>query len=75
MPHGQPPVQTQHEEEIEDSNTSLQDTSSNIRLASNELNGSEQSSSAVIREVEKKEFLKHDRSSYMAFLIFYFMRS
>ena len=52
MPHGQPPVQTQHEEEIEDSNTSLQYTSSNIRLASNKLNGSEQSSSAIIKEVE-----------------------
>ena len=57
MPHGRPPVQTQHEEEIEDSNRSLQDTSSNIRLASNELNGSEQSSSAIIREVENLDLI------------------
>lgn len=63
MPHGQPPVQTQHEEEIEDSNTSLQDTSSNIRLASNELNGSEQSSSAVIREVENLDLIDKGQRS------------
>ena len=63
MPHGQPPVQNQHEEEIEDSNTSLQDTSSNIRLASNELNGSEQSSSAVIREVENLDLIDKGQRS------------
>ena len=57
MPHGRPPVQTQHEEEIEDYNRSLQDTSSNIRLASNKLNGLKQSSSAVIREVENLDLI------------------
>ena len=63
MLHGQPPVQTQHEEEIEDSNTSLKDTSSNIWLASNELNGSEQSSSAVIREVENLDLIDKGQRS------------
>ena len=63
MPHGKPPIQTQHEEEIEDSNMSLQDTSSNIRLESNELNGSEQSSSAVIREVENLDLIDKGQRS------------
>jgi len=63
VPHGHPPVQIQHEEEMEDTNMSLQDTSSNIRLASSQLNGSEQFSPAATREVENLDLIDNGQRS------------
>lgn len=63
VPHGHPPVQTQHEEEIEDTNMNLQDTSSSITVTSSELNGSEQSPSSAIRQVENIDLIDNSQRS------------
>lgn len=63
VPHGCPPVQTQHEEEIEDINMNLQDTSSSNTVTSSELNGSEQSSPAATRQVENIDLIDNSQRS------------